>query len=57
MKSNCYEVEITKIVDGKRTEYLVGTVKDLDELVNNIEDFIERMRPVEYKKKIKKSKK
>lgn len=57
MKSKYYEVEITKIVDGKKVEYLVGTVKDLDELVNNIEEFIERMRPTGYKKKIKKSKK
>ena len=41
-----YEVEITKIIDGEKCEYLSGYVNDLDELVENIEVFIERMRPV-----------
>lgn len=36
IKTNYYEVEITKIVDGKKVEYLVGAVKDLEELVGSI---------------------
>ena len=46
-----YQVEITKIVDGKKTEYLCGDVKSIDDLVENIESFVERMRPLTKEQK------
>lgn len=41
-----YQVEITKIVNGEKVEYLLGDVNSLDELIENIDSFVERMKPL-----------
>lgn len=49
-----YQVEITKIVDEKPVEYLLGDVNSLEELISNIDSFIERMKPLKKDKEIDK---
>ena len=46
-----YVVEITKVTNEEKCEYLVGNFKNLDELVGNINKFVERMRPIGWKSK------
>lgn len=41
-----YEVQIIKMVDGKRVESLLGYVDSLDELVANINEFVKRMKSI-----------
>lgn len=48
-----YEVQITKFVDGKPCELLVGNTNALDELINNMDKFVERMMPLDRPKAIK----
>ena len=50
-KQEKYKVEITRTEDEKNVEYLCGSFDSLDELVTNIDKFVERMRPVGYKKR------
>ena len=42
-----FEVEITRTEDGEKVEYLCGNVDSLDDLITNIDKFVERMRPIE----------
>lgn len=41
-----YEVKITKYVDDKPCEMLLGNVNSLNELTDNIDSFVERMKPI-----------
>lgn len=41
-----YEVKITKYVDGKPCEMLLGDVNSLNDLIENIDSFVERMKPI-----------
>lgn len=50
-----YEVQIIKMVNGEKVESLLGYVNSLDELVANIDKFVERMRPLPYDPEIEKS--
>lgn len=42
-----YVLEITKYVNSKREEGLMWGRSNLDELIENIEEKVERMRPLE----------
>jgi len=42
-----YVLEITKYVNSKREEHLMWGRSNLDELIENIEEKVERMRPIE----------
>ena len=46
-KEEKFEVEITRTEDGEKVEYLYGNVDSLDDLITNIDKFVERMRPIE----------
>lgn len=42
-----YVLEITKYVNSKREEHLMWGRSNLDELIENMEEQVERMRPLE----------
>lgn len=49
-----YEVKITKYVDDKPCEMLLGNVNSLNELTENIDSFVERMKPIPIDEEISK---
>lgn len=49
-----YKLEITKYVNSKREEELMWYRDNLDELIANIDERVERMRPIELSDDVKK---
>lgn len=55
MNKEKYEVKITKYVDNKPCQMLLGDVNSLNELIENIESFVDRMKPIEIEEEIAKT--